>query len=161
MFTRRQFLKFAATATVALAMPIKFGSQRAAAAPLLLETPQVPLPSDAIPQFVDPVPDLLDGEHLIVDDGTPFELQMREHVAQILPAGAIPGYAGTHVWSYLKPDQETRTSYLGPVVLATRNVPTEIQFTNQLGNTSDTQVLAYKHSTDQTLHWADPLDDEA
>jgi FtsP/CotA-like multicopper oxidase with cupredoxin domain len=62
------------------------------------------------------------------------------------------------VWSYLKPGQESRTSYLGPVIVATRGVPTEIKFTNLLGTTGSTDVLAYKYSTDQTLHWADPYD---
>ena len=76
--------------------------------------------ASAIPQFVDPVPNLLDADHLIVDDGDPIELEMREHLAHGLPAGAVPGYAGTYVWSYLKPGQRTRNSYLGPVVVATR-----------------------------------------
>jgi hypothetical protein len=115
MFTRRQFLRLAATAGAALAMPLKWGTPRVSAE----QTPQLPLPGEAIPQFVDPVPNLLDENHLIVDDGTPFELEMREHVTRILPAGAVPGYAGTHVWSYLKPGQATRASYIGPVVLAT------------------------------------------
>jgi spore coat protein A len=36
-----------------------------------------------------------------------------------------------------------------------------MKFVNLLGHTADTNVLAYKYSTDQTLHWADPLNDEA
>jgi FtsP/CotA-like multicopper oxidase with cupredoxin domain len=38
-------------------------------------------------------------------------------------------------------------------------IPTTITWINNLGNVRDTQVLAYKFSTDQTLHWADPLAD--
>jgi FtsP/CotA-like multicopper oxidase with cupredoxin domain len=127
--------------------------QRALAA----QTPQVPLPGSAIPQFVDPVPNLLDVDHLIADDGSPIELEMREHLAQVLPTGMKQ----TYTWSYLKPNQVARTSYLGPVVLATRGTPTEMKFVNKLGHSMDTNVLAYKNSTDQTLHWADPLNGEA
>jgi hypothetical protein len=32
---------------------------------------------------------------------------------------------------------------------------------NNLGSATSTNVLAYKYSTDQTLHWADPLNGEA
>ncbi len=123
--------------------------------------PQIPLPGSMIPQFVDEVPNLLDANHLIVDPGTQIVLTMREQVAQVLPS-TMPGYTGTHVWSYLKGDpadpqaQTSRASYLGPVILATRNQPTEIKFINYLGDTGTTNLLAYKYSTDQTLHWADP-----
>jgi spore coat protein A len=36
------------------------------------------------------------------------------------------------------------------------NMPTSITFVNDLGSTATTGVLAYKYSTDKTLHWADP-----
>jgi spore coat protein A len=124
------------------------------------QSPQIPLAGSAIPQFVDPVPNLLDSDHLIVDDGSQIELEMREHKANILPAGAVPNYTGTSVWSYLKPGQASRDSYIGPVIVATRGQPTEMKFVNNLGNANATNVLAYKYSTDQTLHWADPLNNE-
>jgi hypothetical protein len=41
-------------------------------------------------------------------------------------------------------------------LLAQRNKPTEMKFVNDLGSIATTNVLAYKYSTDQTLHWADP-----
>jgi len=129
---------------------------------LAAQSPQIPLPGSAIPQFIDPVPNLLDANHLIVDDGfTTIDLEMREQLAMVLPAGAVPGYAGTYVWSYLKPGQFARQSYIGPVVLANRNIPTTMKFINNLGHSSSTNVLAYKYSTDQTMHWADPLNYEA
>jgi spore coat protein A len=153
MITRKGFLKLAAAggATAYLATQGKF-LMRARAA----QSPQVPLNPKVIPQFVDPLPDLLDSNHLIVDNGTQIELQMRQQVVYVLSTGAIVGYAGTKVWSYLKPGQASRTSYIGPVIVATRNAPTEIKFVNSLGYT-DTAPDAYKYSTDQTLHWADPL----
>ncbi len=38
---------------------------------------------------------------------------------------------------------------------------TDVTWVNELGNAADTGVLAYRFSTDQTLHWADPLNKEA
>jgi spore coat protein A len=157
MISRRQFFKLSAAAGVGLAVPWRLGLQRAYAA----QSPQIALAGSAIPQFVDPVPNLLDADHLIVDGGSQIELEMREYRANVLPAGVVAGYAGTYVWSYLKPGQGSRASYIGPVVLATRGQPTEMKFVNLLGHTQDTNVLAYKYSTDQTLHWADPLNNEA
>jgi FtsP/CotA-like multicopper oxidase with cupredoxin domain len=47
------------------------------------------------------------------------------------------------------------------VIVATRGTPTKITFLNELGTTAASNVLAYRRSTDQTLHWADPLHAEA
>jgi spore coat protein A len=157
MLSRKGFIKLMATggATSYLATRVGFLNTARAA-----QSPQVPLPGSAIPQFIQPVPNLLDDDHLIVDDGIEqIELEMREGLFDILPTGAVPGYAGTHAWSYLKPGQSSRTSYIGPVVLATRGQPTEMKFVNLLGDTENTNVSAYKYSTDQTLHWADPNQD--
>jgi spore coat protein A, manganese oxidase len=157
MLSRRDFLKLSIAGGAAAVMARKAGFPHLAQA---AQSPQIPLLASKIPQFVDLVPNLLDGDHLIVDDGVaPIELEMREQLVNILPAGAVPGYTGTYVWSYLKTGQSNRTSYLGPVIIAQRGTPTEIKFTNLLGTTESTNVLAYKYSTDQTLHWADPLND--
>jgi FtsP/CotA-like multicopper oxidase with cupredoxin domain len=43
------------------------------------------------------------------------------------------------------------------VIVNERGSSTDINFINDLGTTASTNVLAYKYSTDQTLHWADPL----
>jgi spore coat protein A, manganese oxidase len=154
MISRRDFLKLglAGSAAAFLSTRARF-MQRVLAA----QSTQIPLAGSAIPQFIDPVPNLLDGNHLIVDQGVQIELEMREQLAQVLPTG-MPQ---TYVWSYLKPGQSARTSYIGPVVLATRGQPTEMKFVNLLGYTATTNLLAYKFSTDQTLHWADPLNNEA
>jgi len=117
------------------------------------QSPQIPLPGSAIPQFVDPLPNL---DAIVAGTGQ-IELQMTEFQTQVLPTG-MPQ---TWVWGYLQPGQTSRTSYLGPVIVATRGTPTEIKFVNNLGNSSTTNVLAYKYGTDQTLHWADPLNNEA
>ena len=94
MISRRDFLKLsmAGGAATFLASRARF-MQRAFAA----QSPQIPLAGAAIPKFVDPVPNLLDPvESLIVDSGAQIELEMQEHLAQVLPAGAVPGYAGTN-----------------------------------------------------------------
>ena len=116
------------------------------------QSPQIPLAGSAIPQFVDQLP-ALD----VIGAGTgQIELQMTEFQAQVLPTG-MPM---TWVWGYLQPGQTGRASYLGPVIVATRGQPTEMKFVNNLGSAATTKVLAYKYSTDQTLHWADPLNNE-
>ncbi|HSB67162.1 MAG TPA: multicopper oxidase domain-containing protein [Anaerolineales bacterium] len=155
MISRKGFLKLAAAGGASAYLATRGGFVRIGRA---AQSQQTPLNPKLIPQFVDPLPDLLDGDHLIVAGATQIELQMRRQVAYVLSTGSIPNYAGTKVWSYLKPGQASRISYLGPVIVATRNQPTEIKFINELGYT-DAAPDAYKYSTDQTLHWADPLND--
>ena len=106
MLTRRQFFKVSAAAGTGYFLAAQFGfAERVRAA----QSSQIPLAGSAIPQFIDPVPNLLDADHLIVDDGlAPITLEMREHRVNVLPTGAVPGYQGTYVWSYLKPGQATR-----------------------------------------------------
>jgi spore coat protein A len=97
----------------------------------------------------------------IVADADPLTFTMCEFDANILPVGTL--VAGqqpkTKVWGYINdttcPDSDE--TYIGPVVVATRNLPTEIKYVNDLGYADTTGVLAYKYSTDLTLHWADPL----
>jgi FtsP/CotA-like multicopper oxidase with cupredoxin domain len=83
------------------------------------------------------------------------------------------------------PDDEARDSYVGPVIVnqrsslaevsehdssscdkpsenvSGRSGSTDVTWVNELGNAATTGVLAYRYSTDQTLHWADPLNKEA
>jgi len=125
----------------------------AAGSALAAQSPQIPLAGSAIPKFVDPLPSL---DAIVAGTGQ-IELQMTEFQAQVLPTG-MPK---TWVWGYLQPGQTSRASYLGPVIVATRGQPTEMKFVNNLGSAATTNVLAYKYGTDQTLHWADPLNNEA
>ena len=67
MITRRQFMKVGAAAGAAAVVPWNLGVRRAFAA----KSPQLPLAASVIQQFVDPLPNLLDADHLIVDDGDP------------------------------------------------------------------------------------------
>ena len=121
---------------------------------------QIPLSPTAIPQFVDPLPGLA------IADGTgPITLTMCEFKANVLPTGTFaPGVAPeTWVWGYIVGTTcptTTQGTYLGPVIVAQRGVPTLLTAINNLGYASTSNVLAWKNSTDQTLHWADPLNKE-
>jgi FtsP/CotA-like multicopper oxidase with cupredoxin domain len=141
---------------------------------------QVPLPAKQIPQFVQPLP-LLGPTGIPVEVGTPgtstdgkpvqqISLSMCEFKTEILPAGALAKGAAapaTSVWGYVPgacPATNTTAlarSYLGPVIVAQRGVPTEVTYVNALGNTTSSNLAAYKQSVDQTLMWADPLGEEA
>jgi FtsP/CotA-like multicopper oxidase with cupredoxin domain len=124
--------------------------------------PQVPLAGNKIPQFVDPLPDL---DVLVAGTGQ-IELQMKEFQSKVLPnvfyaglpapAAGAPDYRnGTYVWGYLVPGQNTRDSYLGPVIVAIRGIPTEVKYVNNLP-TAEASNLAWTYWTDKSLNWADP-----
>jgi spore coat protein A len=93
------------------------------------------------------------------------DLTMCEFTSPVLPplvAGAAA--PATSVWGYVPgtscPGQAAvRDTYIGPVLVSARGTPTEVTYRNQLGSTATTRINAYKWSTDQTLHWADPLND--
>jgi FtsP/CotA-like multicopper oxidase with cupredoxin domain len=152
-----------------------------------VQSPQVPFPSGRIPQFADPLPVLsvAGGPIQTVFGNTPQTVRMCEFKSKVLPSTFVPPagstYAGyTWVWGYL-PDPTGSSScadliasygdangvldtYTGPVVLNYRadatHGSTQMTFINDLGDADTTNVLAYKYSTDQTLHWADPLGGE-
>jgi len=166
--SRRTFLKLAAGAGLA------GGAASTGVLPLLgRNTPTawaaaqgIPLPGKQIPQFVDPLPDL----H--VTAASTLELQMREFQSPVMPVGAggfvpaVGAYTGTWVWGYLdaasqidgagQPIPSAIPSYIGPVIVAQRHVPTQITYRNMLGTTTGTRT-AWDQWTDRTLHWADPL----
>ncbi len=148
MLSRREFIKVGAVAGAGVLAARHLGPWRAAAA-----TGQTQMPGSAIPQFVDPLPAL----EIITADTRRIELSMSEFQTQVLPTG-LPR---TWVWGYLRPGAATRDSYIGPVIVATRGTPTEIKWVNDLGHSETTEVRAWAESTDQTLHWADPLHFEA
>jgi FtsP/CotA-like multicopper oxidase with cupredoxin domain len=119
---------------------------------------QVPLNSTAIPQFVDPLPSIQ-----VIDGTVPHTLNMCEFKANVLPTGFVPAagvYGGTDVWGYVADGAcptTPQSTYIGPIVVATRGVPTQMTFVNNLGDSATSKVLFWGTATDQTLHWADPL----
>jgi spore coat protein A, manganese oxidase len=91
-------------------------------------------------------------------------LTMREFRSLVLPTGlTLPGgatYEGTWTWGYRTGLKSTTPAgtYIGPAIVATRDQPTQIRFKNELGRGDDTRIVTWHNATDQTLHWANPLD---
>jgi spore coat protein A len=160
--SRREFLKLGTAAGAGLLFPWQLVPRAVYAA----QSPQVPLAANKIPQFVDPLPTLTTPGGIALTNGTSLTISMEEFQSYILPTGTlVPGQkTPTWVWGYKVTGINYPTipeTYLGPAILATRGVPTEIKFINNLKSGTNTNVLAWKYSSDQTLHWADPLNNEA
>jgi spore coat protein A len=172
---RRDFFKLSPGLGVGLFLPWKELAGTALASPRTTLPPTLfrarllqqgtPLPGSAIPQFIDPlpllnVPQVVDGPIETIIAGTEeITLTMREFQANVMPSAFVPAngrpYTGTWVWGYragLLPYDPAGT-YIGPVLVTTRHQPTQIRFVNNL--TADN--IAWRDWTDQTLHWADPL----
>jgi len=134
---------------------------------------QIPLDPEKIPQFAQPLPLLNiggDGTSGIATFGGigPTEIHICEFDAKVLPPGTPGVTAKTRSWGYVygtacpaPGTAYTRDSFIGPVLVAIRNMGTQLKVVNDLPSARDTGVLAYKYSIDQTAHWADPLNDEA
>jgi len=134
------------------------------------QSPQIPLAGSAIPQFAQPLALLSaqpGGTINTVLGNRALTIRMCEFDANVLPPGTL--VAGvqptTRVWGYIVGDTcpaGPQSTYTGPVIVNQRGSSTDITYVNALGTvntgaSTDTQVLAYKYSVDQTLHWADPL----
>jgi spore coat protein A len=172
---RRDFFKLSAGLGVGMLLPWRELARTALVSPAATLSPALfrarllqqgtPLPGSAIPQFIDPlpllnVPQVVDGPIETIIAGTEeITLTMREFQANVMPSAFVPAngrpYTGTWVWGYragLLPYDPAGT-YIGPVLVTTRHQPTQIRFVNNL--TADN--IAWRDWTDQTLHWADPL----
>jgi len=85
-------------------------------------------------------------------------LTMREFQSSVMPTGFVPAngqpYSGTWVWGYRAGVTATEPAgtYIGPVVVATRDQPTQIRFVNNL----TANHIFWREWTDQTMHWGDP-----
>jgi FtsP/CotA-like multicopper oxidase with cupredoxin domain len=113
-----------------------------------------PLPGSLIPKFVDPLP----AVHLT--GATDVALSMEETRAPVMPSSFVPAtgtYHGTWIWRYRDLAGHPETTYIGPVVLATRGVPTRMRYRNNLPATGASNLAFWRAAVDQTLHWADPL----
>ena len=139
-------------------------------------TPQTPLAPSAIPMFKTPLPVLdvtpepawaLYPKIATVTPGElaaaqgPYTLSMCEFTSRVLPAGTPGVVKPTSVWGYVKGTcpgtSAVRDSYIGPVFVNLRGTPTTVRYVNSLPLTPEaSNVVAYRDSVDQTLHWADP-----
>jgi spore coat protein A, manganese oxidase len=126
------------------------------------KSPQIPIAGKAIPQFMQPLPLLSvqpGGTMATVFGNQPLTITMCEFNSQVLP----PPMPATRVWGYIVGSAcppltgAPQDTYIGPVIVNTRGTSTDVTWINNLGTTATTGVLAYKYSTDQTMHWADPL----
>ncbi len=120
-----------------------------------------PLPGGKIPQFVDPLP-LLGAaggtmETVIAGPGE-ITLNMLEFQAKMLPSTFKPAnglaYSGTWVFGYrvgptTAPAKAVDT-YIGPVIVATRNQPTQVRYVNNLTANN----IFWRDWTDQSIHSA-------
>jgi spore coat protein A len=168
MASRREFLKTAILVGAGVSIPLRFGSIPGLIP--IVAAAQTPLQGRAIPQFIDRLPllDLAGGPmKTVVDDGSLFEIHMREFLANVMPSTFAPAtgtYAGTWVWGYI-PGATAPTNplgtYIGPVIVARRGTPTNVRYVNDLGSASSTNLVSWMNATDLTLHWADPLNGEA
>lgn len=155
MITRKEFLKLGAAAGSALAISSQLKFVQHARA-----SQGAPLPASSIPKWVDPLPLLsVAGGPMetIVAGADEIVLTMKEFQSMMLPATFVPAsgtYTGTWVWGYRAgqmPDTPAGT-YIGPVIVSTRNQPTQVRYINHL----TCNYIAWCDWTDQSLHWADP-----
>jgi spore coat protein A len=127
-----------------------------------------PLPGNKISQFVDPLPLLTVAPGGTMQTVLPsilggtdnITIRMIEAQTNMLPTGFVPAnglpYTGTWVFRYVA-DPGTGVvgggnpdTYVGPVIVAARNHPTEIKYVNNL--TAD--HIFWREWTDQSLHSA-------
>jgi len=155
--TMRSWMSNVALVAVALGGIVTLGGS--------VHAQQVPLPGTSIPKWVDPLPQFpsrVEGTNLRV---TAMEIQQHVLPASLYPAAFADG---TYVWAYQIEEQDrlgavTATypaNYPAFTVVAQRNVPTRMEFVNDLVDpflqsypTGGVPVFA----VDQTLNWADPL----
>ncbi len=153
--TRRQFIKWGAAAGVgALTVggELLFVQTRSSAS---VTVPQTALDGSLIPQFQDPLPTFI-GKRV---SSTSFSVRMLEFQQKILPASiysslSAPYRNGTYVRGY---QVDSRPPfYPGYTVEARRGSPTTVTYINNLPSPSNSHLEGLL-TVDQTLHWADPL----
>ena len=146
----------------ALAAMLVLPAVSAGAAPKPPPAGPVQFPGSKIQQFALqlPVLDAAGGTiQTVIDTGAEIPVRMVEQRANMLPASFKPAnglpYAGTAVFTYrvsstaVAPLSSVDT-YVNPVIVATRNQPTQIRYINNLS----TQAINWRLWTDQTLHSA-------
>ena len=123
---------------------------------------QIHLPGNKIPKFVDPMPllSVAGGPMETIVAGTgEITLNMLEFKANMMPSTFVPAtgtYSGTWVFGYRQGPTTAPAAavdtYIGPVIVATRDVPTQVRYVNNLTANN----IHWRDWIDQSLHWANP-----
>jgi FtsP/CotA-like multicopper oxidase with cupredoxin domain len=116
---------------------------------------QTALPGTNIPKYIDRLP-TFDGSRISEDK---INVSISEFQQRILPAAIYSGLAppfdgGTHVWGYKV--GAAPPHYPGFTIEAQRGTRTRVTYDNDLPLVP---VLQKYLAVDQTLHWADPLEE--
>jgi spore coat protein A len=121
------------------------------------QIPQTPLPGANITQFVTPLPTFVG--HRVT--GTSLQAGMSEFQQLVLPNSfysSLPGpfNAGTYQWGYAigAAGSSAKPQYPGATIEAKKGSAVTIKYVNSLPTSS---VLRNYLTIDQTIHWADPL----
>ena len=153
---RRDALKIGALAGAGAA--VRLGSVRLfSSASASVQTAQTALPGSSIPQFVTPLTTFV-GKRVTASS---VQAGMFEFQQNVLPDAfysslASPFKKGTYLWGYaISPlDTDPPGSWPGVTVEAQRGTATTIKYINNL---PQDPVLRDYLTIDQTIHWADPL----
>lgn len=127
------------------------------------QVPQVPLAGRTLAKFVDPLPVFVTSSQDLRVKGTNLVITMEEFQQKILPSTFVyPAdfTGGTWVWGYKIIDGGTTRGphYPGFTVEAQRNVPTTVKYVNNLHRPDGSPPILQSYlTTDQSIHWADPL----
>jgi len=123
--------------------------------------PAPPLAPTLVPKFVEPLPMPLRVPVTATTAAHPLQLTMNEFQQRLLPnsfysALPAPYNAGAYLWCYQAAGWPQ--TFPGPTLEARVGVPAHIQYVNNIvGPGGAPPVLQGLIAVDQTVHWADPL----
>src|SRR5258708_32421198 len=152
--SRRTLMKVAvlagAGAAIRIEAPAIFGSASAS-----VNVPQTPLDGSTLTKWVTPVP-TFNGRRV---QSSSLQVGMYEFQQKVLPDSVYaslpaPYNRGTYLWGYGAGAPGAAPSYPGLTVEQHKGTPTTITYVNNLPTNP---VLRKYLTSDQTIHWADPL----
>ncbi|HEX4790752.1 MAG TPA: multicopper oxidase domain-containing protein [Actinospica sp.] len=148
---RRRFLIAGAAGAVALTAGDAFSSLVPHAAASAART-QTPLPSSSIPKYQTALPTFA-GRRV---SAASFTTTLTEFAQQVLPSSMYPaGVAGTWLWGYQVDGRPA--GWPGVSVEARQGTTTTVTYVNNLPSKATGSKVQPLLAVDQTLHWADPL----
>lgn len=122
-----------------------------------VQLPKTALPGTNVTKFASPLSTFF-GQRV---SGSSLQVDMFEFQQNVLPDSfytslGAPFHSGTFLWGYAVGQAGTnpRPQYPGMTIEAHRGTPTSVRFVNDLPGSP---VLRQYLTVDQTIHWADPL----